>query len=171
MKDEIFYEDVENKKNYMNIQTNKIDLHSNSEKQILNNNKNKFQKNFKLIEIKSEAFPDGYNKKMYEIKKEGETLKTYQFIEVADIHKILEENSITLDKDMIYYQKIPISFVKELKILHFEWFPVEYQYDYFLKYLENKKDYFNIGAFTKIKGIEYLIGKFSIKKRKCFIQI
>jgi len=60
---------------------------------------------------------------------------------------------------MIYYQKIPINLLGELKTLHQEWFPVEYNFDYFIKYLDNRKDYFNIGAFTKIKGNEYLIGK------------
>lgn len=163
MKEEINSDDLENKNSFKEgipkTQLNQISYKIQKSNPTISRVKEIPIKEFP--NIRSDAFPEGYNINIYEIKKDGDLSKTYRFIEVADIHKILDDNEITLDKDMIYYQKIPISFLKELKILHNEWFPVEYSYDYLLKYLEGRSDYFNIGAFTKIKGLEYIIGNFN----------
>ncbi len=167
MKEEINLEDLELNDNLeifsyknKNIKGNKIDNPFISE----NNEKNKSNlKNINKIYLKSHAFPEGFNKNFHEIKKENNKITTYHYKEIAEIHEILQKFSIILDKDMIYYQKIPTSFLKEMKILHNEWFPVDYGYDYILKYLDGM-GYFSLGAFTKIKGIEYLVGILIIMK-------
>lgn len=127
-------------------------------------NQEKKEEKRKGINILSDAFPSGLQKKLFKIINEdinNRDIQTSEYYEIAEIHKVINENSMTkFDDDMIYYKKIPLSFLCELKILHDEWFPIDYKYDYFLKYLSGKKkSYFSLGAFTKIKEKEYLIGR------------
>ena len=156
MTDEFRIDDIE-----INNSIVKMLNYKNSKKINSLNQENEIQK----IKLNSDAYPENFQRKLYEIVKEEDKYKSMNFIEFADVHKILQINEIKLDKDMIYFQKIPQSFLKELKILHNEWFPIDYKYDYFIKYLNNSSNYFNFGAFTKIKGIEYLVGIINIYLR------
>lgn len=109
--------------------------------------------------LKSDAFPNGNSKKFLEINNTDNKFEFNQNSNIAEIHKILFNNNIKLDTGMIYYKKIASSLIPELKLLYEEWFPVEYEFSYFIKFLNETPDFFNVGAFTKIKGKEYLVGK------------
>ena len=70
-------------------------------------------------------------------------------------HDLLKEqdNSIKeLDPSKIVYKPLTISNLEEIKNLHKEWFPIDYDDDYFKKVFINKySSYFTIGAFYNIE--------------------
>jgi hypothetical protein len=145
----------------LNSNESNKNFNKNSNKNLIfNNNINKnYIKEIKTIEISSDAFPK-------QIKKNNNNNNLIKNLPkekaMAKIHKILSEKGSEigheLDMGMIYYKKIPIDLIREVKILYEEWFPLKYDDEYFIKYLNEVKDYFNIGGFITIKEKEYLIG-------------
>ena len=104
----------------------------------INTNTNKHQ-------IYSEAFPPNKN---------GERKKLSSF---SSYHEILIGEEIDIKK--IIYKPLTKSYKEEIKKLHKEWFPVEYDDDYFENIFINKYGgYFTIGAFYKIKEQEIILG-------------
>ena len=108
-------------------------------------NKYKNSNNNNTHQIFSEAFPP---------KKNGERKKLYSF---SSYHDILVGEEINTKE--ITYKPLNKSHKEETKKLHKEWFPVEYDDDYFENIFENKYgNFFTIGAFYKIKDQEIILG-------------
>ena len=78
---------------------------------------------------------------------------------IDEVHKILFYTKHNINKNDVYYKKIDnLKYLKNLIILHKEFFPVNYEINYFMKFITNNKIFNNIGAFININNIEYLIG-------------
>ena len=78
---------------------------------------------------------------------------------IDKVHKILFYTKHNINKNDVYYKKIDnLKYLKNLIILHKEFFPVNYEINYFMKFIINNKIFNNIGAFININNIEYLIG-------------
>ena len=99
----------------------------------------------KRQEIFSEAFPpdnNGGRKKL---------------LSLSNSHNLLKD--IKINKEAIIYKPISKVYINEVKKLHKEWFPVEYDDDYFQKIFENKHGvYFTIGAFYNYDKREIILG-------------
>ena len=75
---------------------------------------------------------------------------------ISEIHKKLL--NIEINPDLITYHQINISYIEEVIILHKEWFPVEYERNYFKEVLTNKNNnFYNIAAFYPIDNKENMI--------------
>ena len=103
------------------------------------------------ITIKSEAYENGIptfiknNPKNYISKLE-------------EIHKILYLTKHKPNFEEIIFEKIDIIYLNNLLLLHKEWFPIDYQKKYFIKFLEKNNVFYSIGAFIIINNKKYLIG-------------
>ena len=103
------------------------------------------------ITIKSEAYENGIptfiknNPKNY-------------ISNLEEIHKVLYLKKHKPNFEEIIFEKIDMSYLNNLLILHQEWFPVDYSKEYFIKFLENNNAFFTIGAFVIINNKKYLIG-------------
>ena len=104
----------------------------------------KTQNNESSYNIFSEAFPPN---------KEGKRPKILAY---SQTHELLKNkgddlsNKITPDK--IIYKPLTEANLQEIKNLHKEWFPIEYDDDYFKKIFINKSlSYFTIGAFYNLE--------------------
>ena len=87
----------------------------------------------------SEAFPPD---------KYGQRKKISVF---SSNHELL--NGIEIKTDDIIYKPLSKTDIGQIKKLHKEWFPVEYDHHYFRKILINRRgNYFTIGAFYNIKN-------------------
>ena len=105
--------------------------------------KNKIKKD--AIEVFSEAFPPD---------KSGGRKTIFSF---SSYHDILKGVNISIDE--IIYKPLTKFYIDEIKRLHKEWFPIDYDDDYFQKIFQNSNNsYFTIGAFYKLKGQEIILG-------------
>ncbi len=78
-------------------------------------------------------------------------------LSLSNTHNILKD--ITINPEEIIYKPISSLYIAEVKKLHKEWFPVEYDDDYFQKIFENKHGiYFSIGAFYNYNKREIILG-------------
>lgn len=92
----------------------------------------------KEITVFSEAFPPN---------KDGSRDLLYSS---SETHVLMKDKPINIEK--IVYKPIPLSFYDEVKNLHKEWFPINYDNDYFERVFENKNGwYFNVGAFYELE--------------------
>ena len=99
----------------------------------------------KKHQIFSEAFPPNKN---------GERKKLLAFSSYHDILK-----GIQINPDEIIYKPLSKSHLEEIKLLHKEWFPIEYEDDYFQKIFINKYGtYFTIGAIYNYQNKEIILG-------------
>lgn len=111
----------------------------------------KNQEDYLNIKLKSEAFDDGvpsfYKEKPNDY---------YQ--EISEVHKVLyrlgKNKPLSIN---IKYEPITENYLDELIDLYKEWFPFQYDRDYFKKYIL-KLNCVAIGAFLKIGVKLYLIG-------------
>jgi ribosomal protein S18 acetylase RimI-like enzyme len=103
------------------------------------------------ISIKSEAYVQGVPN--FIIKHPN----NYIFF-LDEIHRILLIENHKPNFEEIKFEKINKSYIMNLLLLHREWFPVNYQRDYFEKFFDDKKKYSTIGAFITINNKKYLIG-------------
>ena len=103
------------------------------------------------ISIKSEAYEQGDHN--FIIKHPN----NYIFF-LDEIHRILLIENHKPNFEEIKFEKINKSYIMNLLLLHREWFPVNYQRDYFEKFFDDKKKYSTIGAFITINNKKYLIG-------------
>jgi hypothetical protein len=70
---------------------------------------------------------------------------------ISEIHKKLL--NIEINPDLITYHPIDISYIEEVILLHKEWFPVDYDDNFFEEIFDNNCcNYFTIGAFYNIKN-------------------
>ena len=94
-------------------------------------------------DIFSEAFPPD---------KDGRRPKILTYSSTHDLLK--EQNdTIKMDPRKIIYKPLTEADITEIKNLHKEWFPIEYDDDYFKKIFINKySSYFTIGAFYPIEN-------------------
>ena len=75
---------------------------------------------------------------------------------ISEIHKKLL--NIEINPDLITYHPIDISYIEEVILLHKEWFPVDYERNYFKEVLNNNyKNFYNIAAFYPIENEENMI--------------
>ena len=87
------------------------------------------------ITIKSEAYENGIptfiknNPKNYISKLE-------------EIHKILYSTKHKPNFEEIIFEKIDIIYLNNLLLLHKEWFPIDYQKKYFIKFLEKNNVFY-----------------------------
>ena len=99
----------------------------------------------KKIKIFSDAFPPN---------ELGERQKRTP---ISTTHLTLKE--IKLDPNEIIYKPLTKDNINELLILHREWFPIDYETQFFENTLNpENKNYFSIGAFYKINNKEIIIG-------------
>ena len=130
----------------MELNSNKIEdlnpaINSNTE-QITTDNKKKRK-------IFSDAFPPN---------KLGEKLKISA---ISEIHKKI--GNINIDGNRIYYKEFTKEHMNEIKILHKEWFPIDYDDSFYEKMFaesnpKEKNPFYNYGAFYKSDGQEYILG-------------
>ena len=105
----------------------------------MSKNKNK---NYYLY---SEAFPPN---------KKGERKK---YAPLSSYHDIIK--GIEIQSEKIIYKPLSKTDIEEVKNLHKEWFPVNYDDDYFQKIFINKYGaYFTLGAYYKIEEKEIILG-------------
>ena len=104
----------------------------------------KIKNNDSSYEIFSEAFPPN---------KDGKRAKLLAYSPTHELLKNLGDeilNKITPDK--IIYKPLTATYIEEIKNLHKEWFPIEYDDEYFKKIFTNKYlSYFTIGAFYNLE--------------------
>ena len=109
--------------------------------------KNKQRKNQPKIsyEIYSEAFPPN---------KDGKRPKIFSYSPTHDLIKEQSDNNINiLNPDKIIYKPLTDSHLSEIKNLHKEWFPIDYDDNYFKKIFTNKYgSYFTLGAFYSFEN-------------------
>ena len=77
----------------------------------------------------------------------------------SQVHRKLSD--IKIEEDKIYYRELIHSDKDEVVLLHKEWFPIDYDDDYFEKILnpeKRDKEYFSLGAFYKSEGREFILG-------------
>lgn len=90
--------------------------------------------------IFSEAFPP------------NEKGERQQLLSLSSSHDLLDGLKININE--IIYKPLTKNNLIEIKNLHKEWFPIDYEDEYFQIILENKYgNYFTIGAFYNIKDI------------------
>lgn len=102
-----------------------------------------------FIDIKSEAYPQG---------------RPYNIINISDIHNIIIQSDKEPSLDDVYYKKLSVDKLEEIMVLHKEWFPVNYNAEYFINILGNQSNsgYMAVGAFININKKERLIGNWYI---------
>jgi hypothetical protein len=94
----------------------------------------------KKYKIFSEAFPP------------NEKGERQQLLSLSSYHHLL--NGITINPKDIIYKPLTKNNLIEVKNLHKEWFPVEYDDSYFEIILDNPcGNYFTIGAFYNFKNL------------------
>ena len=99
----------------------------------------------KKIQIFSEAFPPNKN---------GERKK---LTSLSSYHEMLKD--IQINSEDIIYKPLSKSQIDEIQKLHKEWFPIEYENDYFQKIFINENGtYFTIGAFYNVQNKEIILG-------------
>ena len=102
----------------------------------MSKNGNKKKENFKIF---SEAFPPN---------KEGRRQKIPAY---SPSHELLK--NITINASNIIYKSLTLSDLSEIKNLHKEWFPIDYDDEYFKKIFNTEHSiYFTIGAFYSIEN-------------------
>ena len=95
--------------------------------------------NKKKHKIFSEAFPP------------NEKGERQQLLSLSSCHDLLD--GIKLDQNNIIYKPLTKNNLMEVKNLHKEWFPIEYDDDFFDKVFQNEYGkYFSIGAFYNINN-------------------
>lgn len=93
----------------------------------------------KKYQISSEAFPP------------NEKGERQQLLPLSTFHSIL--NGITINPKEIIYKPLTKNNIIEVRNLHKEWFPVEYEDEFFETIFNNNCcNYFTIGAFYNIKN-------------------
>ena len=100
--------------------------------------------------IYSEAFPPN---------KDGSRSNISQYSNIHDIIK--DENELTkkINPVNIIYKPLRESHLDEIKKLHKEWFPIDYDNNYFKQIFTNKYGtYFTIGAFYTMGDTEIILG-------------
>ncbi len=106
-------------------------------------NINKKKKN--SVEVFSEAFPPN---------KSGVRTTLYSF---SSYHEMIK--GVNINKEQIIYKPLSKFYIDEIKKLHKEWFPIDYDDEYFQKIFTNKyNSYFTIGAFYTCQGQEIILG-------------
>jgi histone acetyltransferase MCC1 len=106
-----------------------------------------FSKKKKITRVYSDAFPPNIL---------GHKDKIPIF---SEVHKKLSE--IEIDPTKITYRELTYSDMEEIKLLHKEWFPVEYTDDYFEAIFnpeKRRKNYITIAATYLIEDQEYILG-------------
>lgn len=89
------------------------------------------KENKKKLKIKSDAFPKEMNR----------------FRPHSDVHIIFNDKEVNLD-NIVYKQITKEEEITEVKLLHKEWFPIDYDDEYFEKIFKANHDKFiTIGAF------------------------
>lgn len=111
------------KSNLINCMDDEVNDIESSKEYNGSNDKLKKRKKAKII---SEAYPKN---------KLGELMKQPA---LAEIHKIIADNNISIEKDKISYEILSLSDYEELVYLHREWFPVKYSKDFFERILNTK---------------------------------
>lgn len=101
------------------------------------------------IPIKSDAYINGTPDFI-------KTDKNY-IAKLASIHRVIYTSQYIPNIDDVFYAKIDTNYLNELVCLHREWFPMNYDKDYFKKFLL-KSSYYNLGAYINLGGHSYLIG-------------
>ena len=77
----------------------------------------------------------------------------------SDIHCILGDSNIKINPGEIYFRPVDPSDITEIEKLHSEWFPINYESDYFSTSIgSNKSNYITIGAYWKFRKVEYVVG-------------
>ena len=62
---------------------------------------------------------------------------------MANIHKILSKGGVVIDpNEIVYTQWTPEFDINELKLLHREWFPIDYDVTFFDKIVDGTQDCF-----------------------------
>ena len=104
-------------------------------------------------DIYSEAFPPN---------KDGKRPKILSYSQTHDLIKEQGDNKINnLNPEKIIYKPLTENNLSEIKNLHKEWFPIDYDDNYFKKILVNKYgSYFTLGAFYSLdnNNTEIIIG-------------
>jgi ribosomal protein S18 acetylase RimI-like enzyme len=103
----------------------------------------------KKRKIFSDAFPPN---------KLGEKPKTSA---ISEIHKKI--GNIKIDENNIYFKEFTKEHMNEIKILHKEWFPIDYDDSFYEKMFaesnpKERNPFYNYGAFYKADGQEYILG-------------
>ena len=113
--------------------------------------KNKSRKTKSTVNnIYSEAFPPN---------KDGSRSNLSQHSNTHDIIKDENESIKKINPLNIIYKPLSESHIEEIKKLHKEWFPIDYDLNYFKQIFTNKYDtYFTVGAFYVIDNIEIILG-------------
>ena len=108
-------------------------------------NKQKKSKANTSYDIYSEAFPPN---------KDGKRSKIITYSETHDLLKEQGDGKINeLNPEKIIYKPLTESNLSEIKNLHKEWFPIDYDDNYFKKIFINKySSYFTIGAFYNLEN-------------------
>ena len=100
---------------------------------------NKAKKRNISYDIYSEAFPPN---------KDGSRSKISSHSHIHDLLKGQDDTLKKIDPTKIVYKPLTISNISEVKNLHKEWFPIDYDDNYFKKIFINKhSSYFTVGAF------------------------
>ena len=103
------------------------------------------------IQLHSEAFEDG-------VPFFYKTNPKEFYTEIADIHKILyrlgKNKPLSIN---VFYEPITDEYLNDLVDLHKEWFPFQYDRNYFKKFIVRKNN-IAMGAFLKFGNKNYLIG-------------
>ena len=81
--------------------------------------------------------------------------------DISNVHKILYQLNLRKNRPLscqVYYHLMRDEiYIEDICKLHKEWFPSEFNKDYFKRFVLKEK-FFAVGAFLRIKGFEYLIG-------------
>ena len=78
-------------------------------------------------------------------------------LSLSSFHDIL--NGIIINPNKIIYKSLTKNNLMEVKNLHKEWFPIDYDDNYFETIFDNQcGNYFTIGAFYNIKNKEIILG-------------
>ena len=113
-------------------------------------NKSKKIKSNNTYNIYSEAFPPN---------KDGSRSKLSSHSQTHDIIKDENELIKKINPENIIYKPLSESNIDEIEKLHKEWFPIDYDHDYFKKIFTNKYgNYFTIGAFYLLNNVEIILG-------------
>jgi ribosomal protein S18 acetylase RimI-like enzyme len=109
----------------------------------INTNKKKKKKTGRVF---SEAHPPN---------KLGEREKIPSY---SQIHKDI--SNLQINEDKIYYRQFTKDDIEEVKLLHKEWFPIDYDNDYFERIMKNdsEREYFTLGAMYRENEKEYILG-------------
>lgn len=113
----------------------------------MNEEKHSKEHRKKKTRVYSEAFPP--NKLGYREKNPA----------FSEVHKILSK--IDIDENDVYFRELSQGDINELHLLHKEWFPVDYDSNFFEKVLipdKRDREHINIGAIYKFENKEYILG-------------